>query len=626
MNQTQFPNASPMKPVMNDTIYTNIQPNDVDLVTTRVGSGPADIETGAVVGSKATMVPPHDRNAREVVDRSVAVPFRVWVVLFISSVGVLLASISTTVLVIAFPTLLLELRTTISMMLWIILVLNLVVAASVSIAGKLGDIFGQAMMYRFGYLAFTVGCLVSGFAKMKNEGNDLLAGRVVTGFGAAFLFTNSSAILTGAFAPYGKVGLAQGIFQLAVAFGMILGPVVGGGFAQTNWRWIFWWNVPVAGFCFLLSLWAVKETHPPLPLPWLDHLRCFDWIGAILYPLSLTLIFMALFQAVEPIYGLDRDGPLAGLVVGGVLAFIFFFINEFYAIDPMVPPVMFTQNKIFTVSTIAGTLVAFARYSITFNMIFYLQGPKIKTPLQAGIALIPFGIGVMFTGFFAGALADRFGVRKMTIIGPLIALLACGIVLTYTENSSDGDIGGILFVAGMGIGLFGSPNNMSNMLSVQPLQRGAAAAIGMATMMITSILAIALTFGLILHSMTPIQLLLLFIVPGNRLDQATINKFLRNINIDYYVVMGALFLASVFCIFNDFKADSGKNVKAARTHQEFIETPATTGDVPPAMTFIGSKEAADYADVNVPAVYVGDKGNRIDGIDEEAKEAPSSVH
>ena len=170
------------------------------------------------------------------------VPWKAWCVLFISSIGVFLASVSTSALIIAFPVVLAELNMTMNIMMWVLLVILLLMCSIVPLAGKLGDVVGQSRIYIIGYWCFVLGCLGGGFVQSANKGYDLLAARVVIGFGAALLFTNSSAILTNAFAPCGKVGLSQGIMQIFAALGAILGPLIGGAFASTNWRWIFWFN------------------------------------------------------------------------------------------------------------------------------------------------------------------------------------------------------------------------------------------------------------------------------------------------------------------------------------------------------------------------------------------------
>ena len=190
--------------------------------------------------------------------------------------------------------------------------------------------------------------------------------------------------MTNAFAPYNKVGLSQGIFQISSAAGMVLGPVLGGGFAATNWRWIFFWNVPLGGACFLLSLWAVQEQTNREKIDWLAEAKKLDWLGVVFYPTGLVLVFIAMLQAVAPTHELDQARPLAGLITAGILCLAIFIGNEFYALEPLFPPELFLKNKVFCTTTIAGTCMAFVRNSITYNFIFYFQGPKGQSPLQAG--------------------------------------------------------------------------------------------------------------------------------------------------------------------------------------------------------------------------------------------------
>ena len=132
----------------------------------------------------------------------VKVPLKVWLTLLISSVGVFMASVSTSALIIAFPVILVDLRMEISTLMWILLVVMLVICGVAGASGKLGDILGQATLYKFGYFVFVVSALGGGFSQRGNKGYDMLVARLFIGLGAAFLFTNSSAIITNAFAPY----------------------------------------------------------------------------------------------------------------------------------------------------------------------------------------------------------------------------------------------------------------------------------------------------------------------------------------------------------------------------------------------------------------------------------------
>lgn len=260
--------------------------------------------------------------------------------------------------------------------------------------------------------------------------------------------------------------------------------------------------------------------------------------------LGLILLLLAMIQAVAPDPTLSQPGPLAGLLVGGCVSGIIFIVAQFYAVDPLVPPTIFL-NKTFAVTTAAGTFMSFIRNSITYNMIFFLQGPVGMDPLAAGIALIPFGIGIMIAGFAAGALADKVGVRNMAVVGPVLVLAAVIGLSTLDQHATSGAIGGLLFLAGLGVGLFQSPNGMANMLSVKPTQRGVAAAISMLTLMFCAMVGIVVTFAFVLNSMSQAELFALFIFGGNSLPDAVVRLCLDALRKDYYILMAACIGASL---------------------------------------------------------------------------------
>lgn len=356
-----------------------------------------------------------------------------------------------------------------------------------------------------------------------------------------------------------QVGLAQGVFQLTSALGSILGPLIGGALAESDWRWIFWFNVPIGGVCWLLAVWAVKNTRKMVQRTWMEHVKRFDWIGAIFCMLGLILLLLAMIQGVSPDPVLSQTGPIAGLIVAGCVSGIIFIVDQFYAVDPLITPSVFGatgMKRTFTITTLAGTAMSFGRQSITYNMIFYLQGPHGMDPLQAGIRLIPYGVGVMIAGFAAGALADKIGVRNMATVGPLITVAGSAGLATLDKHSSEGAIGGLLFVAGFGAGLFNSPNAMANMLSVRPQQRGTASAVSMLTMMFCAMLGIVITFGFVLNSMDQQTLFILFIYGGEFLSDSSVNDCLKALRNDYWIVIAMCLLAAALAsqIPGDFKS------------------------------------------------------------------------
>jgi MFS family permease len=130
-------------------------------------------------------------------------------------------------------------------LLWLLMGYMLVTAVFVVAFGRLGDIFGRTRMYNLGFATFTLGSLLCAITWSTGTAGaiELILFRVVQGIGGAFLFSNSTAILTDAF-PENERGLAMGLNQIAGIAGSFLGILVGGLLSQVGWRWVFLFNVP----------------------------------------------------------------------------------------------------------------------------------------------------------------------------------------------------------------------------------------------------------------------------------------------------------------------------------------------------------------------------------------------
>ena len=305
--------------------------------------------------------------------------------------------------------------------------------------------------------------------------------------------------------------------------------------------------VSAGGLCAILAMFVVKNTARHSDLTVAEHARRFDVLGACSYSAGLVLILIAMVQGVVADPVLSRTESIIALVVAGAASGLVFLVDQFYATDPLIPPSIF-RNRTFAVTTVSGTLIAFVRSSITYNMIFFLQGPFGMDPLQAGINLIPFGIGIMVAGFAAGALADRLGIRNMVILGPLLNVAGVALLCVMTASTSQAHVSGALFLAGFGIGTFQSPNSTANMLSVPAARRGVAAAVGMLTMVFCMMTGIVLTFSFVLHSMTAQQLFDLFIYGGQGGAAAAglpVQACLDALALDYYIVLAAATAASL---------------------------------------------------------------------------------
>jgi len=253
----------------------------------------------------------------------------------------------------------------------------------------------------------------------------------------------------------------------------------------------------------------------------------------------------------------------------------FCLVEHYVAGNPIVRLSIF-KNKVFTVSTITNLLISFGRGNVTYGMIFFFQGPCAEDPLTAGINLIPLGLGITITGFFAGVLADKIGYQYMLLIGPFISCLgAIGLALVrYTDNYWL--VAFALFVVGIGNGIFSSPNSTSGMLSVEPHDRGVASGVRLAATMVAQMVGIVMTFALILNSIPYSQLLILFIYGGGGLTAESIISFMKAVDIVFWVTFASFLVPSILYVFFPVKrASAGSSTQLPKGAE-----PAK-GDAPP---------------------------------------------
>ncbi|HEX5450824.1 MAG TPA: MFS transporter, partial [Candidatus Limnocylindrales bacterium] len=196
-----------------------------------------------------------------------------WWLLFVTSIGALIASLNSGTLVIALPDILKDLHTDLFALMWIIVGYTLVVTVLVLNAGRIADMYGRAKTYVLGFIVFT---LASIFCAIAPDPLTLIGGRIAQGVGGAFMFANSSALVTDAF-PRRELGKALGINAMVVGAGLILGPILGGWLTTFGWRFVFWFNVPIGIVGTLAAAWILVEQAE------LQKHVSIDWIGSGLY-------------------------------------------------------------------------------------------------------------------------------------------------------------------------------------------------------------------------------------------------------------------------------------------------------------------------------------------------------
>ncbi|HEY1988456.1 MAG TPA: MFS transporter [Acidimicrobiales bacterium] len=431
-----------------------------------------------------------------------------WVALFISTLGMLMATIDGSITLISLPDIFRgigidPLQSGNSFfLLWMILGFLVVTSVLVTTLGRLGDIYGRVRTYNLGFAVFTFFSLLLTvtWTHGRAAGIFLIVMRIFQGVGAAMLMANSAAILTDAF-PQGQRGLAMGINQAAALSGTFIGLVLGGLLAPINWRLIFLVSVPIGLFGTVWGYIKLRELSARQPAR-------IDWPGNVTFALGLILVMVGITYGIEP-YGHDTMGWTNPMVIGalvtGVLLLIAFGIIETKVPQPMFRLQLF-KIRAFTAGVFASFLAALSRGGLMFMLIIWLQGIWLplhgydfaRTPLWAGIALLPLTAGFLVAAPFSGVLSDRYGARPFAT-GGMIGTAVIFVLLEFLPIDFPYWVFAILlFVAGLSMSSFGAPNRAGVMNSLPPEHRGAGSGMNTTFQNSAQVLSIGIFFSLMI--------------------------------------------------------------------------------------------------------------------------------
>ena len=405
-----------------------------------------------------------------------------WVVLSNTTLGMLMATIDISIMLIALP----DIFTGIHLdpllpgnsfyLLWMILGFMVVTSVLVVTFGRLGDMYGRVRLYNMGFVVYTFFSLLLSITWMSGTAAALylVVMRIFQGVGAAILIANSSAILTDAF-PEDQRGMALGINQIAGISGSFIGLVLGGVLAPIQWRLIFVVSVPIGLFGTVWAYRKLKEIPRRVDTN-------IDWPGNITFALGLIAIMVGITYGIQP-YGGRTMGWLSPFVlsvlVGGVAMLFVFTHVERRSPDPMFRLSLF-RIRAFSAGSISSFLASVGRGGLMFMLVIWLQGIWLplhgydftRTPLWAGVAMLPLTLGFLIAGPVSGALSDHFGSRPFATVGMLVAALSFFLLELLPVNFNYYEFGGLLLLNGLAMGAFAAPNRAGVMNSLPRQHRG----------------------------------------------------------------------------------------------------------------------------------------------------------
>ncbi len=341
---------------------------------------------------------------------------------------------------------------------WAVVIYLLVVSSLLLSFGRLGDLRGHKGLYIWGFVIFVGASAACGLAPTVSF---LVAARAVQAIGAAMLFANAPAILTKSFPPSQR-GQALGMQGTMTYLGLTVGPSLGGWLAQSfGWRAVFYINVPVGLLAFLLSIFYIEAEKPDAA-----HTERFDLAGAVLFAVGLSALLLALNEGHD--WGWTSPAVLGCLAAAVVLLGAFFWLENRQA-APMLDLSLF-RARVFSAATASAILNYVCLYFVVFLMPFYLIQGRNLGPAEAGLYLTAQPIIMAIVAPISGSLSDRMGSRLLATLGMLILTIGLLVLSRLGPASPPGLTVAGLAVAGLGTGIFVSPNT-SALLGSAPRQR-----------------------------------------------------------------------------------------------------------------------------------------------------------
>jgi len=436
-------------------------------------------------------------------------PHYKWVALSNTTLGVLMAAMNSSILIISLPAIFrgIDLNPltpgNINYLLWVLMGYMVATAVLVVTFGRLGDMWGRSKMYNAGFLVFTLASI--GLALTPGSGGAaamyMIIMRIVQGIGGALLFANSTAILVDAF-PANRRGLALGINSIAAIGGSFIGLIVGGLLADVHWRLVFWVSVP---FGIIGTVWAYIALHDAVKEKVKQKL---DLWGNATFAVGLVLILVGITYGLQP-YGTATMGwaspkVLSFLIIGVLLLIAFAFV-ELRVKQPMFNLRLF-KIRAFAMGNLASVLSAIGRGGLQFMLIIWLQGIWLplhgysfeSTPLWAGIYMLPLTFGFLISGPVSGWLSDRMSQRAFATGGMVLGAVSFALLMTLPANFPFWLFAIFIFLNGVGSGLFAAPNSAAIMNSVPAAERGQASGMRATTMNAGMVLSIGVFFSLMI--------------------------------------------------------------------------------------------------------------------------------
>ncbi|MEN6518037.1 MAG: MFS transporter [Methanospirillum sp.] len=425
-----------------------------------------------------------------------------WIALLVTSLGTLGGVLNGSTLIIALPTMMRALNTTLIGVMAPLIVYMLITTITAPFWGRLADLHGRKRLYLIGLVLFTLGSFLCG---LSVDIVQLTGFRVVQALGGSILIANSVIIITDAF-PLGELGRANGILSMIMAAAFVVGPILGGVLTLVDWRLNFFFNLPIGLAALYLGARHLRE--PTLPR---RSAARFDYAGMGLF--TIAVVSLLAYVGIGFIPGFLSPAMLAILAIF-LVSLALLIRRETRIADPLIDLSLF-RIRIVRYGQLSAFLNSIARGAVMILLILYFQGVRGLDPLTASILIAPLAIGLVVMGPIGGTLSDRYGSRLISTTGLAISLVGlAGLALVQYDTP-------YLWIAlpqlinGIGSGLFQSPNTSAVMGAVPPDRRGITSSIRALLNNLGMMISMAIALPVLLGSIPMDEMMEMFVIGGS---------------------------------------------------------------------------------------------------------------